>query len=487
MRNFVNKLIFCLIFFIFINISTGEELKFYPGIINVSTDVSDGNYSIEEISSLAEKKDLPIIIITDHFLLKVEYGIFPFQRIVKRKVNRNSILTYGIEKYLSEIEKINKNHPSVLLVPGVKVTPFYYWSGSLFKKNLTLNDYHKEMLIFGLEEKDIRELPVIGNYPFKFSAKSFFQLLLFFLIFISGIFLIKVKKKKKVSFAKISFIKTIHPYRKIGIFIILISSVIFFNIFHLFQFDQYHGNQKDKPYQNLIDYVLSKNGLIFWSAPEVKSVEKINSIQLLTLPYSSSLINTFNYTGFACFYEGYREVGGPSGIWDKLLIEYCEGKRGKPIWTIGEIDYHGEKDKEIDEVQTVFLLPKFDKDSVMQALKNGKCYALWRTKEYSLVLDKISMEIDGKNVFMGDEITASGNMKINCRIISSNKEAKPVKIKIIKNGDIVKIFESFTPIDVKFIDSKVEKNKKVYYRIDIEGDYPHRIFTNPVFIMGSNL
>lgn len=112
-----------------------------------------------------------------------------------------------------------------------------------------------------------------------------------------------------------------------------------------------------------------------------------------------------HYTGFGIIYEGLKKIGVPGGIWDKILSEYMDGQREKPIWAMGEIDYHHEGEaggKRIEEVRTVFLLKEFNTRSVIEAMKLGKMYAMSRTKEQFLSLDEFTLQ--GK-AFIGDKIT----------------------------------------------------------------------------------
>src|SRR3989442_3710542 len=69
------------------------------------------------------------------------------------------------ERYFEGNREVNRRHPDVLLVPGVEVVPHYYWTGSLFGKDLTMHDAQKNILVVGLpSETDYKRLPVAGNH-----------------------------------------------------------------------------------------------------------------------------------------------------------------------------------------------------------------------------------------------------------------------------------------------------------------------------------
>ena len=397
----------------------------YRGIIHINTTVSNGLYSIEDIARLAQEKDISVVIYTDHFFERFSYGLPHFRKLIRKTVKRNCIAYYGIKKYLTEIKRVNKLFPDMVLIPGCKVRPFYYWTGSYFKKPLTLHDSHKRLLIIGLDNsEDYKNLPLIGN------GKS--------------------------------------------------------------NFSEYQGNQGAEPYQSVIDYVNYRDGLSFWSLPEATTNEKIGGITVITEPYPTALSQTKAYTGFGSIYEGYRKVGGPGGVWDKVLCEYCEGKRNTPIWTIGELDYHyesGDGGKTLDAVQTVFLVPvgtKPTSDYILNALRKGKMYTLWKTKEYTLILDDFSIQNESNYIaYMGDKIVCRNISMVKIKVHCSDFISRDITIKLIRSGKIIKNFCLHTPVDTIYKDT-LYNHSKIYYRLDIETKYPHKVLTNPIFVESCN-
>jgi len=461
-----------------------EELRYIPGIIHLHSKISTGAYSIKELAQITQAKGIPIMVITDHLLLRAEYGLSPFRRIIRKRVEKNSILHSGVKDYLSEIKEASKLYPSLTIIPGAEVTPFYFWSGDFLKNNLTLHNFHKQFLVLGLEkEKDYLKMPVAGNQCFSFSREKFLRLLASLILILLGLGMIKRKRKNKFWFRSRFFISS-YPYRKSGIVLLILGLLFLFDSLLLSPDDPYHGEKNMQPYQNLINYVKERNGLSFWSAPEAKTEEKIRSIISSTLPYPEALLETKDYTGFASLYEGYRKVGGQEGIWDTVLTEYCRGERAKPVWTIGEIDYHSPREKkEIDEVQTVFLLSRIDKNSVIAALGEGRCYALRRTKEYQLMLNNFTLSLPrGKIGKIGDTLITETRPRINFSVSFSDGKRRKVNVKLIRSGKIIREFIGLTPMERRFYDYSLPEGEKSYYRLDIETEYPHKILTNPIFV-----
>lgn len=401
-------------------ITEAQGYRYVRGIIHVHSHISSGSYSIKTLSAMAQKKDISVMIITDHFLLRWEYGLFPLRNVIKRVVRKKDICSYDIKSYLEEVRSVNKLYPNMVIIAGAEVSPFYYWTGSFFRGNLTLNDWQRQFLVMGLDKvEDYKGFPLVSN------GKS--------------------------------------------------------------GYDQYHGDQGSGPYQQFIDYVLSRGGLIFWSSPEATYSKRIGKVKVQTLPYPELLLETVNYTGFASLYEGYRQVGGPGGIWDRVLREYCEGIRKKPVWTIGEIDYHfgGESNgKAINEVQTVFIIrQQLSQRTILDALKAGKMYALRRTREYELILKEFIVINEKQQIaFMGDEIVCKRTPVIKFHICSSDNKARKIKVKLIRSGEVIKIFQADSPLRVEFQDMLSDSEKRLYYRLDIETRYPHKIITNPIFV-----
>lgn len=417
------KILWLSVFLCLLQLNALLASEWVAGVIHVHTRVSGGIFSIEEIAEKARNKGIRVVIVTDSAVKNAEYGPVPFLRgIIKKKIELNSVLKYGAQKYLKDIENANRSMPGILIIPGTEVSPFYYWEGSWFKKDLVMHNWHKNILVVGMEDPlDYKGMPLVSN------AKS--------------------------------------------------------------RFDQYHGDQGSRPYQDLIDYVNEKGALAFWSAPEVAMQTAYSGINVITPSFGRELLNTRGYFGFACFAEGYREIGRPGGIWDEILQEYCLGRRNRPVWTIGEVDYHysGKSEKEIDSIQTVFYIPDADrgavsKRAVLAALRRGNMYALWKTGEYGLALSGLEMKTGDKDIIMGQQVKYEGPIRMEFRVVSSDGGARPVKVRVIKNGKVAKKAEGITPLKISFWDAGIEKGKKTYYRFDIEGLYPHRIFTNPVFV-----
>lgn len=467
------------------NLVYSEETKQLRTAIHIHSTISGGKYSLEDLIGIAKDKDIDALVITDHAFIKAEYGVPLFRSFIRLPITLNSIIKYGPDKYLDKIDEINRKNPGIIVIPGSEVTPFYYWSGNPLKKNLTLNDWQKQILVIGYKnKKEIENLPIASNNIFSPSILKLFNLFWPIAFIIIGIKIYAVKKDKELKLKlQILRIKK-QPYKKIGAVLIVLGVMSFFNnTLELWRkYDVHSGDMGVSPYQNLIDYA-NKNGLLcFWSAPEASSNKVVKGVRIRTEPYPNDLLKSSSYTGFGVVYEGYRKVGGMGGVWDKTLNEYCSGKRENPVWAIGEIDFHGnESGKQLNSVQTVLPNCKRGKSAVLSALKKGSMYALYRCKDYSLILEDFRIILkDNTSYSMGQTAVTETPFNILIKVSCSDGQEREITVNLVRDGDLFKKIQAKTPFTR--IISDMPNTKMAYYRLDIRGKYPNIIMANPVFV-----
>ncbi|MBT3880890.1 MAG: PHP domain-containing protein [Candidatus Scalindua sp.] len=473
-----------------INVCFAEQYKLIPSAIHIHTSIGNGEQTPEEIVEIARKSGIKVVIFTDHDTMKWTYGIPPLRKIIQKVVDQKSILKYGAENYINRIEELNKKHPDMLLIHGAESIPFYYWRGSPFKKTLALVKGNEHILVFGLQNpSDYKNLPSVGNgFPGVFDVEGIFRLWPVF-FFLLGWRLISLSRKTSIE--KHGHSHSIGPGTISGIICLFVGAVFLVNNypFKTPLYDQYHGEQGVGPYQYLIDHANKNNALTFWAHPEVERSMDFGNIKVVSSPYEKDLLSTFDYTGIAVFSEGMRHVGPPGGIWDKILLQYCSGKRFKPVWVIGEVDYRGHGFS-IDETQTVFLIKEKSNEEVMNALATGKMYAaMGDANQLSLNSFVVEDSKSGKMAFMGDEIALTGKPRIRIVVTvdkthkSSAYKKRSFNIDLIRNGTVIKTFEANDSIDIAYDDDYYNPNQKVYYRLAIDTSYLFRgIVTNPIFV-----
>jgi len=460
---------------------TDENIHEYiqvPGLIDVRTDFSDGAHTLEYLVKLAKKRGIYVLFINDHDRKVLEYGIRPFQNILRKRVEEPSINKKGPENYLNMIDTASKKYPDLILIPGAESAPFYYWKGSYFKKNLTVCDWERHLLIVGLEEpKDYKELPILHNgYSTKYILSSIpIASFLFLALLIVGLYMIKWKG--------------IIRYCGIAISVLALLLVINNHPLKSSPYDQYHGYQEISPYQLLIDYVNSRGGMVFWNHPETKSGQgKLVPIFKDTPSYPQVLIESTNYTGLAALYGDSITITEPGNIWDKALIEYCSGQRGNPVWGISSADFHkeGGAGEKLGNFPTFFLVKSKTKKDILDALKKGRMYACRGDVDSPrLILEDFSIS-DSKTsqkVVMGEEIFSEGYPSINIRISTTDSEkGNSITVRLIRSGNLLETFSAETPLSINFEDDFFEPGKKVYYRLDTIDEKGRKLVSNPIFV-----
>jgi len=458
--------------------STADEYLQVPGFIGLRTDFSDGAHSLEYLIQLAEKRGFQVLFINDHDRKVLEYGIRPFQNILKRKVEEPSINKGGPENYLEMIQSASKRYPRMILIPGAESAPFYYWKGSYFQGNLTVCDWERHLLVIGLEEpKDYKELPILHNGLSTKYILSSIPATYFFLLIPLLLALYMIKGKRLVRYS--------------GIVILVLTLLLLVNNhpFRSSPFDQYHGNQGVSPYQLMIDYVNSRGGMVFWNHPETRSGQgRLGPVFRDTPPYPQVLLESKHYTGFAALYGEKRTVQEPGNIWDKVLLEHCSGQRARPVWAITSAEFHKEGDagEKLGNYPTIFLVKDKSKKDILDAMRKGRMYAYRGDVDLPrLVLEEFSIsdsETSQQGV-MGEETYLKSYPIIIVHVSTSGSEkGNSLRLRLIRNGRLVETFAGETPLSIYYQDEFFEPGRKIYYRLDIRDNKGRKLVSNPIFV-----
>ena len=455
--------------------SAGEYIQL-PGVIHVHSTFSSGKYSIGELVSRAENKDLEVLILTDYDQAVMEYGLFPFRNLVKRKEQRPSVLLAGPENYLAEIERLNRQQQSVLIIPGVQSSPFYYWTGNPFGQGLTAHDFNKKVLIIGMSNPDdYYDLPLLhGRSSTRYIEDLLPVFLIFLTAFLLSIYLIYQKGKMGVcgilmAIFSLAMMVDQHPFK---------SS----------RFDPYHGDQGEAPFQVVIDYARSRGGMVFWAHPESNYSNngiEMGPVKLMTAHYPEALIESERYTGFSALYGDTITATRAGMHWDRVLMDYCSGRRAEPVWGIAGSDFHGDKDGVgLDSFQTVFLVQNRARKEVLTALERGRIYAVSKTAGFRLSLDQFQIKDDetGKRAILGEELRLEHTPVVEGRLSATDGGHYRVAVSIIRGGKPNWFFEGETPLKFQFVDP-VQWSGKTFYRLNVSGRAAGHLLSNPIFVV----
>ena len=467
-------IVFLTLIFLFLSVdSHGADYQQVAGLIDLRSTFSDGAHDIESLAQMAKDRGFEVLIINDHDRMVMEYGLFPFRKLIKKRVELPSINKNGAKAYLDSIKKVQKMFPDMIIIPGSETAAFYYWTGSYFKKDLTAHNHERRILTIGMEQpEDYENLPILHNgFSTQYLGMAIPEILFFFVVLVLAVFLIKWRGFYRIA--------------GIIIFIWCVASIANSNMFRSSPFDQYNGDQGIAPYQHLIDYVDSKRGLTFWNYPETKSgVRQMGPIYVDTPPYPEVLEQARGYTGFAAIYGDNITITEPGNVWDRVLIAYCEGRRNRPVWGISTADFHeeGGAGEKLGNFPTVFLLQENTKKNVLKALRDGKMYAYRGGYPQFVRLDEFSVcSFDGKNKgISGDEIALKGSPRIKISLSAAEASERKVTVRLIRSGTVIQTFQGKLPIEIYYEDKYFVPGKKIYYRLDMQGE--GKIVSNPIFV-----
>lgn len=463
-----------LILLVFLVAGTARaEYQQVAGLMDLRSTFSDGEYDVDTLAKMARERGFEVVVVNDHDVMTMEYGIPPLRNVLKSREERNSINASGADQYLKAIQEAEKNNPGMIIIPGSESSPFYYWTGGVFDGGLTANNHERRLLTVGMENpQDYEGLPLLHNgFTRRYLSMAFTELLLFGFAFIAGLALIRWRGL----------------YRVAGVAMALLSLVFAWNSnpFRSSPYDPYHGDQGIAPYQYFIDDVSSRGGITFWNYPETRSgVRELGPIKVRTEPYPWVLLDSKGYTGFAALYGDTITITEPGNLWDKVLTEYCRGYRERPPWGIATADYHKEETagEKLGNFQTVFLVKEKTKGAVLEAMKNGKMYAYRGTYPRSVRLTEFSVSDEAGEIrgLSGDDIIVQGTPRIRIALTASEESDQPVRVRLIRSGQLLETFEAKLPMSVDYEDESAATGEKHFYRLDMQGF--GILVSNPIFV-----
>jgi hypothetical protein len=430
-----------------------RELTLLRGIVDLHSDASDGIYSMERISASAKEKGISVLLFADCALRKWEYGIWPFRNLIKKTVEENSILRLGVNKYFARVGAARHGYPGLIIIPGAEIYPLYCWKGSPLSRDCSLVDYYKQFLVFGLKAQDYQRLPIVGNSGFYPNAKNGLWIIVAALLIGMGVMI-------RLRFGGV-----------FGYVLLVFGVLSLLNNLYLpaSRFNQYGGRKGMRPYQEVIDYVNKKGGLIFWAHPEMESFQKYRGVNVYTAAHPEALVLTKDYTGFGLTFTDRITMTEPGGIWDELLLEYLKGKRKNPAWIIASLHYDGQS-RRIDEVETIFFVKENSQNAVIEALREGRDYVRFNLGKHPLALEEFTVEDAGNN-------TSRVIIKVN-----RPGYLELAKIELIRNGKVIKVFEEAQEEwEISYDDARLPDEPAAYYRLKIS-DTQTLILSNPIFV-----
>ncbi len=455
---------------------------------HVHTTWSTGERSLDEVVTEARRRGIGAVVLTENLLVRFEYGLFPLRGVLRKVVERPSVAQHGIARYLAAVEEAQRRFPDVTLVPGVEVIPYYYWTGSPFTQDLTMWDAQKNLLVLGLARADdYAGLPYIGGGWSPLARPALWRLSLGAAALAGGLGLLARRGERTVRLRHFT-VRLERRYRLWGSAVILAGLLLVLDGFGATELHPYGGDLGARPYQALIDAVEARGGMAFWSFPEARDLSRETlgawgTVTLRTDPHPDVLLATGGYTGFGAAYPDTVTLTEPGRQWDRLLLDYAEGRRPRPAWGVGEVGYHGPP-KPLDEALTVLWTADRSRPAVLAALGAGQFYALASTLHYHLVLDDFSIRREGTDTGtpMGGELRVDGQgpLLLGLRLSADDGREVPVTARLVRSGRVVAELAGTTPFERRLRVEPPAPGAREFFRLDVTR--PHRLLGNPIFV-----
>jgi hypothetical protein len=462
-----------------------EDREQLLATVHVHSTASTGELTIEALAQRAEQLGLDVLILTDNFSLRYEYGLWPVRGILKRQVRFPSVLEYGIERYLDEVAAAQSRHPKLIIIPGVEVAPYYYWTGSLVNRNLTMHNAQRNLLVFGLTKPDdYRSLPMSGNpgsYSFDWrGAVNGAPILLV----VPALMLWRPRRR-------VSDRSSLR--RSAACLLVVLAVALVANAWPLSQpaFSSYDDQLGYRPYQALINDVKDKGGLVFWSLSEARDFHEIDAGPLGTVivktePHPEAMLMTTGYTGFGGLYQDGRTTIKPGELWDRLL-QLPRAEQGPTPVLIGELAFHGLSDtgKDLQRLVMVLWVKERTKAGVLEALRSGHSYAVGEGDHHvQLRLDEFRVACQGgtKSASIGDRLDpgTARDLMVRLSVTAADRGRHPVKVRVIRSGQVVAQLAGETPFRADWPDATVPTAEPMTYRVEVTGS--GELLSNPILV-----
>jgi hypothetical protein len=453
--------------------------------VHVHSTASTGELTVEALAERAEQLGLDVLILTDNFSLRYEYGLWPLPGLLKHRVSFPSVLEYGIERYVDEIVAVQSRHPKLIILPGVEVAPYYYWTGSLVGRTLTMHNAQRNLLVLGLTKpEDYRSLPASGNpasYTFDWrGAVNGAPMLLV----VPAVWLWRPLRRGADR-------RSLR--RTVACILIVLGVALVANAWPLSQpaFSSYDDQLGYRPYQALINDVRAKGGLVFWSMTEARDFHEyaagpLGTVTVKTEPHPEALLQTTGYTGFGGLYQDGRTIIKPGELWDRLLQLPAHEERPTPV-LIGELAFHGLSDagKDLHRLVTALWVKERTVAGVLEALRAGHAYAVGDGDQHvQLRLNEFQVVCQGgtKSASIGDRLDPAGarDLMVHLSVTATDRGRHPVKVRVIRSGQVLAQLAGETPFRVDWPDTSVPTAERMTYRVEITGS--GELLSNPIFV-----
>ncbi len=455
-------------------LATGALAEGYESLsaaVQVRTNLSSGEKSVDDIASMALAKGLDAVVFTDPDVRRVSYGVPFLRNLLPFSYEREGLFAgEAVGKFLSQIVRASEANPQLVLIDGVESRPFYYW-GTFGDGSWPLHQWDKRLAAVGLGDADAyRELPVSGGRG---------------LWGWRGLSLLMLWPLCGLAYALIA--RSHWLVLRIAIGIVSLLCMVNNAPYKVPLWDSYKGDLGPAPYQHYIDYVGTRGGLVLWLPIDTRVYEEEIGLGggriAVNIPPSGALdelLKTYDYTAFAALHTGRATEVEPGHQWDKILVQYLHGSRQRPVWAFGSADCEGGDG--LDQVLTVFSVRERSRSGLFEALQRGRMYAVQGGGLRLSLQDFVARSAE-KQAVAGEMLESRGSVEISARIGTASGAAAQVRVRLVRSGKVVEQFQGTTPLAIRHVDADLAAGQKAYYRLLVQSA-DSKLVSNPIFAKG---
>lgn len=471
---------------LFASSAGAAEYERLPAVLHVHSDLSTGDFPLEQLATMAEKAGVGALLLSENYLLRVEYGLPPFRALTRAVREERSILDRGAAPFLERVAEAQRRNPRVLILPGVEVLPHYYWTGSPLTLDMTVHNTQKNLLVFGVTDPAaLGSLPTSGNAGAgRFTWAAAIDLVPGLLL-IPGALLLLTKRRALQRVGRAVVVVRRRRWMAGGSLCVL-GALALARAWPLTA-DPYppYEDLGLGPHQDLIDHVDRLGGATVWSLPEARDSGEqwFGPVRVAwrTDPYPDDLLRTARYTAFGAIYEDTTRFERPGGGWDRLLAQFASGDRSRPAWGVGESGFHGfSAGKGLGTVQTVLLVEERSERAVLDALKGGRMYALQHGSDAGLALAEFSVR-DGATAAVSGQtlrVREATPIEVSVGVETTAGSVRDVRVTLVRNGAVVGAWSGATPF--RTVHRETFDGAPAFFRLDVRG--LGRLLSNPIFV-----
>jgi hypothetical protein len=448
-------------------------------VIHLHSDRSGGRCSPLEIARAARAAGIDAVFTADHYLASVSYAPWPIGNVLGLSISRPSVMGLGVERYLEDLAHAEREVGGLRLVPGLEVAPYARWIGSVLRGTLQLRGWHRHMLVLGIEEADdLARLPVSGNLAGGvYSAWSLAYLLPAAVLVWSAVRLLPslaagpVADRRRLGAGGIAF-AFLPGMMSLGLLVAGFP-------YRVERFSPLGPNPGVVPFQHLVDHIHHLGGMTLLAHPEAR-LDRMEAfdVRLLTEPHPE-LVRLTTVDGFAALPAGVESILPPGGVWDAALADFLAGSRPNAPWAMAENDDHGPAAKiDFNLLQTVLWVTDRSHTGLLEALRKGRHYARWTPHgKTPLRLRRWQIESAGAAAVSGETLRARAPVSIHLQL--EGGDGQPVTARLVRSGAVIWSRRATPPLEVAIDD---DPSVPSFYRLDVEGAYPYRLISNPIFV-----